>query len=294
MRRLYLATLVLAAMPLAAQTDWSKVDVKSQHVAGSVHMITGAGGNIGVSVGEDGLVIVDDRYAPLAPKIEAALAAISRRPVRFVINTHYHGDHTGGNEHFGKGAPIVAHENVRERLASGVRLWGRDVPPAPKGALPVITFQDSVTIHLNGEDLRAVHAPHAHTDGDSVIWFTQSNVVHMGDNFFNGGFPVVDLENGGSVAGMIAVVEKVASMIPSDAKVIPGHGPLGDRDALSRFAKMLRETSAAVSAAIAAGKTVEQVKSENILDPWAEAWGKGFINTERWADILYTDLKSQQ
>lgn len=290
MRRLYLAVALAAATPLAAQTDWSKVEVKSQHVAGSVHVITGAGGNIGVSVGEDGIVIVDDQYAPLAPKIEAALDAISKLPVRFVINTHYHGDHTGGNEHFGKAAPIVAHENVRERLAAGTTGWGRTVPPAPKDALPVVTFRDSVTIHLNGEDVRAVHFPHAHTDGDAVIWFTQSNVVHMGDNFFNGAFPVVDLDNGGSVAGIIAVAEKVASMIPSDAKVIPGHGPLGDRDALKRFAAMLRETSAAVAAAVAAGKTLDQIKSENILGPWGATWGNGYIKTDRWAELLVADL----
>lgn len=290
MRRPYLAALVLVAAPLAAQTDWSKVEVRSQHVAGSVYMLTGAGGNIGASVGDDGIVIVDDQYAPLAPKIEAALAAISKQPVRFVLNTHYHGDHTGGNEHFGRTAPIVAHENVRQRLAAGTKVWDRVIPPAAKGALPVLTFQESVTIHLNGEDIRAVHFPNAHTDGDVVVWFTQSNVVHMGDNFFNGMFPVVDLDNGGSVSGMIAVVEKIASMIPVDTKVIPGHGPLGDRAALQRFATMLRESSAAVAAALAAGKTIEQMKAENVLAPWAEAWGKGFINPERWLGILHADL----
>lgn len=290
MRRLYLAALVLAAAPLLAQNDFSKVEVKAQHVAGSVHMLTGAGGNIGVSVGDDGIVIVDDQYAPLAPKIEAALAAISKKPVRFVLNTHYHGDHTGGNEHFGKSAPIVAHENVRERLRTGVHRWGTDVPPAPKGALPVLTFRDSVTIHLNGEDVRAVHFPNGHTDGDVVVWFTQSNVVHMGDNFFNGAFPVVDYENGGSVAGVMAAAEKVASMIASDTKVIPGHGPLGDRDSLKRFATMIRETSTAVAAAIESGKTLEQMKADNILGPWAEPWGKGFITPERWLNTLHADL----
>jgi cyclase len=292
MRRPYFLLLAaLTASPLLAQTDFSKVEVKSRHVAGSVHMLTGAGGNIGVSVGEDGIVLVDDQYAPLAPKIEAALAQISKLPVRFVVNTHYHGDHTGGNEHFGKSAPIVAHENVRDRLKTGTTA-GRNVPPAPKGALPVLTFRESVTIHLNGEDVRAVHFPHAHTDGDAVIWFTQSNVVHMGDNFFNGLFPLVDLDNGGTVKGMIATVEKVASMIPSDAKVIPGHGPLGDRESLQRFGQTLRETRDVIATAVAAGKTIEQIKAENLLAKWSD-WGKGFITTDRWTDIVFREVSKK-
>jgi cyclase len=293
MRLLY-RSLLLSASLLAAGTslraqDMSKVEVKATKVAGSVYMITGAGGNIGVSVGEDGIIIVDDQYAPVAPKIEAALKTLSDKPLRFILNTHYHPDHTGGNEHFGKTAPIVAQENVRKRLKEGTTTMFGPMPAQPKGALPVVTFNDTLTLHLNGEDIRAVHYPGGHTDGDSVIWFTQSNVVHMGDNFFNGFFPVIDLDNGGGVRGMIRVVEKVAAMIPADTKVIPGHGPLGDRDSLRKFAEMLKATSDAVQAGITAGKTVEQLKTEKVLAPWEE-WGKGFIKTDRFVELLFRDL----
>jgi cyclase len=290
MRTTYLAFLLISAGAVMGQQDFSNVEVKAARVAGNVYVITGAGGNIGVSVGEDGIVLVDDQYAPLAPKIEAALKTITDKPVRFIINTHYHGDHTGGNEHFGKSAPIVAHENVRKRLKEGMSLPNRQVSPAPKGALPILTFNDTVTIHINGEDVRAVHFPHAHTDGDSVIWFTQSNVVHMGDNFFNGMFPFIDLDSGGSVRGMIAVVEKVASMIPVDTKIIAGHGPLGDRDSLRAYAAMLRETSEVIQAGIEAGKSAAQLKEEGALARWDQQWGQGFIKTDRFIDSLYRDL----
>jgi cyclase len=290
MRTTYLAILLISAGAVMGQQDFSNVEVKAARVAGNVYVITGAGGNIGVSVGEDGIVLVDDQYAPLAPKIEAALKTITDKPVRFIINTHYHGDHTGGNEHFGKSAPIVAHENVRKRLKEGMSSPNRKVPPAPKGALPILTFNDTVTIHINGEDVRAVHFPHAHTDGDSVIWFTQSNVVHMGDNFFNGTFPFIDLDGGGSVRGMIAVVEKVASMIPVDTRVIAGHGPLGDRESLRAYAAMLRETSEVIRAGIEEGKSAAQLKEEGALARWDQQWGQGFIKTDRFIDTLYRDL----
>jgi glyoxylase-like metal-dependent hydrolase (beta-lactamase superfamily II) len=262
--------------------------VKAIKVAGNVYMLTGAGGNIGVSVGDDGIVIIDDQYAPLAPKIEAALKTITDRPVRFILNTHYHGDHTGGNEHFGKTAEIVAHENVRKRLASGSSRGGETVPPAPAGALPIVTFNDTLTIHLNGEDVRAVHMPHGHTDGDAVIWFTRSNVVHMGDDYFNAFFPFVDTDNGGSVRGLIANIEKVLATVPNDAKIIPGHGTLSDKAGLRRFYDMLRGTLAAVETGVAAGKSLDQLKSEKVLAQWDE-WGKGFIKTDVWIATLHAD-----
>jgi cyclase len=290
MRRTLLSLLsLLAASTGFAQTDFSKVEVKASHVRGSVHVIIGAGGNIGVSVGDDGIVLIDDQYAPLAPKIEAALKTITSKPLRFILNTHYHGDHTGGNETFGKSAPIVAHENVRKRLAAGTKRGTYVVPPAAPGALPVLTFNDSVTIHLNGEDVRAVHTPHGHTDGDSVIWFTKSNVVHMGDQFFNGVFPFVDRENGGSVRGLIANVDQVIATIPDDAKVIPGHGPVSDKNGLRTFVATVKATAAAVETGIAAGKTLDQLKSEKVLAAW-DSWGKGFIKTDAWIETLHDEL----
>jgi cyclase len=294
MRRLYPTLLfALVATSIFGQRDFSKVEVKATKVAGTVYMITGAGGNIGVSAGADGLVMIDDQFAPLAPKIEAALKSIVDQPLRFLINTHYHGDHVGGNEHFGAKTTIVAHENVRKRLASGGKVWGNDVPPAPKTALPIVTFNDSLTLHLNGEDVRAVHMPHGHTDGDAVIWFTQSNVVHMGDNFFNGNFPVVDLDNGGSIQGMIDNIGKVLAVVPADAKIIPGHGPLSDKAGLTKFRDVLVATRAAVAKAAAAGKTVEQMKSEKVLAEW-DSWGQGFIKTDLWIEMLNRDLAAKK
>jgi cyclase len=293
MRRTYLSlALILVATSALGQRDFSKVEVKATKVAGSVYMITGAGGNIGVSVGDDGIVIVDDQYAPLAPKIEAALKTITDRPVRFILNTHYHGDHTGGNEHFGKSAPIVAHENVRQRLSAGGTRNGAKLPPAVPGALPVVTFTDSVTIHLNGEDVRAVHMPHGHTDGDSVIWFTKSNVVHMGDDFFNGLFPFVDRENGGSVRGLIANLDQVLATIPDDAKVIPGHGALSDKNGLRTFVAMVRATLAAVETGLAAGKSLDQLKAEKVLAAW-DSWGTGSVKTDFWIETLYGELTAK-
>jgi glyoxylase-like metal-dependent hydrolase (beta-lactamase superfamily II) len=294
MRRPYviIAAIVLGTSAFGQQRDWSKVEVKAQLVAGSVYMLTGAGGNIGVSIGEDGIVVVDDQYAPLAPKIEAALKGITDKPVRFIINTHYHGDHTGGNEYFSQKGTIMAHENVRKRLAAGTTRGTTTVPPAPKAALPIVTFNDTLTIHLNGEDIRAVHVPPGHTDGDSVIWFPKSNVVHMGDDFFNGFFPVIDLDNGGSVQGVIAAVEKVLPQIPDDAKVIPGHGPLSDKAGLKKFLEVMKGTSAAVQKGIAAGKTLDQLREEKVLEPWEE-WGKGFIKTDVFIETLFKSLSKK-
>jgi cyclase len=294
MRRLYSLSLALvAATSLMAQDDFSKVEVKATKVAGTVYMLTGSGGNIGVSVGEDGMVLIDDQYAALAPKIEAALKTISTKPLRFVLNTHYHGDHTGGNEYFGRNATILAQENVRKRMKVETANFWEKVPASPKGSLPVITFNDTATVHLNGEDIRAVHFPNGHTDGDSVIWFTQSNVVHMGDDFFNGTFPFIDVDNGGSAKGMIAAAEKVASMIPADTKVIPGHGPLGDRESLRKFAEMLKGVSSAVQAGLAAGKTADQMKADKVLAPW-DAWAKGFLKQDTFIDILVQDLSRKK
>ncbi|HEY6968065.1 MAG TPA: MBL fold metallo-hydrolase [Candidatus Angelobacter sp.] len=293
MRKLFclLPALLLFVLQLQAQQpDYSKVQIKVQKVSGTVYMLEGLGGNIGASVGDDGIVIVDDEFLPLADKIEAALKGISDKPVKFVLNTHWHGDHTGGNPHFGEKAPIIAQENVRKRLASGGTTKFGVTPPAPKAALPVITFEDKVSVHLNGEDIRAIHIPQGHTDGDSVIFFTQSNVVHMGDDFFNGGiFPFIDIASGGSVQGMIAGDEKVLAETPDDVKFIPGHGPLGNRDDLRKFITMLKETSAAVEAGIKKKKTLDQLKKEKVLAKW-DSWGQSFIKTDVFIEILYDSL----
>ena len=277
-------SLFLASAVAGQQRDFSTVEVKATKVAGTVYMLTGSGGNIGVSVGEDGIVIVDDQFAPLAPKIKDTLKAITDKPILFILNTHYHGDHTGGNEVFSREAPIIAHDNVRKRLQSGTKWGTRETPPAPKEALPVVTFDSTATIHVNGEDIRAVHFPHGHTDGDAVIYFPQSNVVHMGDDFFNGRFPVIDLDNGGSVKGLIANIDKVLSALPDDVKIIPGHGALSDKAGLRAFREFLQESSAAVAALVKRRKTLEQIKEAKPLAKWST-----FGNPDTYTEVLFRE-----
>jgi len=288
------AGLALTVLPATAQQqDFSKVEMKVVPVSGNIYMLQGSGGNIGVSAGPDGILIVDDQYAPLADKIRAALKGINPGKLKFVLNTHYHGDHTGGNPEFGPEAPIIAQENVRKRLASGTMRRGEKVEPMTAAGLPVITFEDAVSVHFNGEEIKAIHYPHGHTDGDSVIFFTKSNVVHMGDDFFLGRFPFVDLENGGSVQGLIDNVGKVLGKIPANAKVIPGHGDLATVEDLRKFHTMLTETTAVVQKGMAAGKTLEQLQAAGLPDQWKD-WGSGFIKTDVWIATIYGSLEASK
>jgi len=294
-------TFVLALMvggeAQGQNTDYSKVQIKVTKVSGNIYMLEGEGGNIAASVGEDGIVIVDDQFAPLAEKIQAALKdlKITDKPVRFVINTHYHGDHTGGNEPFANtGSTVIAQDNVRKRLETGGTAGNggslkMEMKAAPKAALPVITFEHDVTVHLNGEDIRALHFPAGHTDGDAVIFFPKNNVVHMGDDFVRYGFPFIDVASGGSVQGMIDAMEKASAMLPANVKVIPGHGALSNLDDVREFVKMLKETSAAVQKALDEHKTLEQMKQEKILDPWKK-WSGGFIDSDKFIETLYNSL----
>ena len=242
----------ISAPPSRAQPEFDQIQIKAERVAGNVHVLYGGGGNIGVSVGPDGILLVDDQYAPLAPKIRVALRTLAGdRPVRFVLNTHWHGDHTGGNEVFGETAPIIAQENVRKRLITGgVLSNGRRFEPAPKGALPVITFDRKVSVHVNDEEIRGLHLDRGHTDGDVVVYFTRSNVVHMGDQFVAGGFlPFVDFASGGNLDGLIANVDHVIGTVADDVKVIPGHGPIGGKPELVAYSRMLKDTRAALQRA---------------------------------------------
>ena len=300
MRTPIAAAVALLLLPIALpaqQEDFSKVEMKVTKVSGNIYMLEGAGGNIAASVGEDGIVIVDDEFAPLADKIQAALKnlKITDKPVRFVINTHYHGDHTGGNPNFAtSGSTIIAQDNVRKRLESGgVAGNGGSVKmeakPAEKAALPIITFEHDVTVHLNGEDIRALHFPAGHTDGDSIIFFPKNNVVHMGDDFVRYGFPFIDVSAGGSVQGMIAAMEKATAQLPADVKVIPGHGALSNLDDVRGYTKMLKETSAVVEAALKAHKTLDQMKQGKILAPW-EKFSGDFVKTDVFIETLYNSL----
>lgn len=283
MKKMTLPALLLSALTTTAvnaDDRFAKVEMQTQHLAGSVHMMIGSGGNIGVSAGEDGILIVDDQYAPLAEKISAALSTLGDGSPRYVINTHYHGDHTGSNAFFHgqKDATIFAHENVRIRLASG-----DEVNP---DALPVVTYQDGVKFHFNGETIHVFHLPNAHTDGDSVIWFEQPDVVHMGDLFFKDWFPYVDLGAGGNVVGYIAAVSEVIEKIDDDTKVIPGHGTLATRQDLIRFRDMIYDTYTYVQDLKKQGLTEDQVVEKGLEPKWKD-WAWQFITEERWIRTVY-------
>lgn len=282
-KKIYLIVVVVLtlAKPALAQPDFSKVEIKTIPVAKNIYLLEGSGGNIGVSVGADGILIVDDQFAPLAPKIEAALRGLNPGKLKFVLNTHFHGDHTGGNAHFGRESHIIAQENVRKRLLHGDGTGQTD--------LPVITFDDSLHVHFNGEDIRVIHVPSGHTDGDSIIYFKGANVVHMGDQFFSGCFPNIDLGAGGSVRGYIKNVEDAIKTIPADAKIIPGHGPLGTGKELKEFHAMLVETSGIVEQAIKDGKTLEQVKAAGLPEKW-KSWDWNLIPMRQYLEILYRGL----
>lgn len=290
MRRLA-ALFVLLLVPASglAQDRFADVEIKATHVRGSVYMLEGAGGNIGVSVGDDGILIVDDQFAPLADKIRAALAKLGDGKLQYVLNTHWHGDHTGGNATFGAEVPIIAHRNVRKRLAAGQELLGRQVEPAPHEALPVITFDDSLTVHFNGEDIRVVHFPAGHTDGDSVVFFQQSNVVHMGDDLWTARFPFVDLSSGGNVLGLERSMRKILEDLPEDAILIPGHGPLSTRKDLEDYQQMLAESIELVRQKIDQGKSLEEIQKEGVPEGWAD-WGSGWIKTDGWLETVHKSL----
>lgn len=284
---------LICASATAAQQDFSKVEIKATKVSGTVYMLEGAGGNIGVSAGPDGILIVDDQFAPLADKIRAALKTLGEGKLKFVLNTHYHGDHTGGNVQFGPEAPIIAHDNVRKRLAIENKVLGNVVPPSPKEALPVITFDQSLSVFFNGEEIRAIHFPRGHTDGDSVIFFKGSNVVHMGDNFFAGKFPFVDIDNGGDIENLAKNIADILGRLPAGVKIIPGHGPLSTADDLKLFHRMLVETTDIVRKHMSAGKTLEQIKSEGLPETW-KSWGTGFIKTPQWLELVYQGLSKHR
>ena len=296
MRIIIAIVLLVLVVPFvaSAQDDFSKVEIKATKVNGNVYVLEGAGGNIGVSVGPDGILIVDDQFAPLAEKIRAALKTLGEGKLKFILNTHWHGDHTGGNAEFGREAPIIAHDNVRKRLSTEQRLelFKQTVPASPKEALPVITFDQSLSVHFNGEEIRVIHFPHGHTDGDSVIFFTNSNVIHMGDDFFAGRFPFVDLDSGGSVVGLTKNIAEIIPKIPAGAKLIPGHGPVSTVDDLKAYHRMLMETTEIVRKQMTAKKTLDQIKKEGLPAEW-KSWGEGFIKTDVWLELVYRSLSQK-
>ena len=269
---------LISVLSATAQDDrFANVTIETVAVAGNISMLVGSGGNIGVSAGDDGILIIDDQYAPLAGRIKEALAALGSDVPKFVLNTHFHGDHTGGNGEFGADSLIVAHENVRSRLVAG---------GSPAAALPVVIFDDDITIHFNGEDVTLIHMPNGHTDSDSVVMFADSNVIHMGDHFFNGGFPFIDLGSGGSVQGYLHNLERALSWIADDTRVIPGHGPLGSKSDLLNFYNVVKDTSTAIRVMKSQQMSKEEIVAAGLDDRYA-SWGQGFIPEQRWIETVF-------
>ncbi|MGH9311936.1 MAG: MBL fold metallo-hydrolase [Vicinamibacterales bacterium] len=291
----FVVSLGLGLSASAQQQDFSKVEIKATKLADGLYMLIGSGGNLGLSVGEDAVFLVDDQFAPLTEKIKAAIATISDKPVRFVLNTHWHFDHTGGNENFGQtGALIVAHDNVRKRMSVDqfIRDMDMKIPPSPEAALPVITFTDTATFHINGDEIQAVHVPPAHTDGDSLVHFRKANVIHMGDTFFNGLYPFFDMSSGGSVDGMIGAAERALAMADGSTKIIPGHGPLADKKALEAYLNVLRTARDRVKKLVDAGKTADEVVAAKPLADYEGTWGKGFLPTDQFVRMLYASVNT--
>jgi glyoxylase-like metal-dependent hydrolase (beta-lactamase superfamily II) len=291
---LALASVGAAASTLGAQTNYDTVQVRAQKLTESLYVLFGAGGNIALSVGRDGAFIVDDQFAPLSEKIKAAVASVTDRPVRFVVNTHWHGDHTGGNANFGRaGSVIIAHDNVRKRMSTEQVRGANRTPPSPPEALPVVTFASSVVLHLNGDSVRVVHVPPSHTDGDALIYFSKANVLHMGDTFFLKNYPFVDRVSGGSFEGVIEVADAALAMTNESTRIIPGHGVVASRADLQEYRRVLSTLRDRIKALVLQGKTLQEVAAAKPTAEFDATYGRGFINPDAFLDMTYNDLKAR-
>jgi len=271
--------------------------LETQKLAEGLYLITGPGGNIALTVGNTGVLLVDDQIAPMTAQLKKAVAAVTPKPVRFVFNTHWHGDHTGGNAVLGgDGAVIVAHENVRKRLSTEQfqAVMNRKVPPSPEPALPVITFTDSIAFHVNGDDLEIVHVDPAHTDGDSIVYFKKANVLHMGDTFFSNGYPYIDLGSGGSVDGYVKAADRALAIAQPTTKIIPGHGPVVDREKLRVFRDMIATIRDRIKKLAAAGKTLEQVQAAKPTAEFDATWGGAFIKPTVLVETVYKEVAKKR
>ena len=285
MRLLNARTLIaalLAAGPATAELSLSQL-------SDAVYVLQGGGGNVGVCVGSDGILLVDAKLASQADAVLAALARFAGRP-KYIFNTHFHADHTGGNRSLGQHATILAHANVRKRLATGGEFGKRFIEAAPAVALPVIAFEQSASAFFNGEEIRAVHFPHGHTDGDIAVFFVNAQIAHLGDLFFNGLFPFVDLEYGGDVETLTQHIATLIDQLPADAKIIPGHGPVATLDDLKTYHRMLVETAASVRTRRNAGMSLEQISAEGLDSQWA-SWEWSFVPAQRWIETVYWSLE---
>ena len=284
----------LFATTASAQQNFDKVEIKTQKINDTTYMLLGAGGNMGLSVGEDAVFLIDDQYAPLTAKILAAIKALTPKPVSFVMNTHWHGDHAGGNVNMGKaGAMIVAHDNVRKRLSSEQfnELFKSTTPAMAKAGLPVVSFSQDVTFHLNGEEIFAFHVPKAHTDGDAIIHFRKGNIIHMGDTYFNGLYPFIDSSSGGTADGAIAAADRVLALADDNTKIIPGHGPMSNKAELKVYREMLATVTARLKALLKDGKKLDEILAAKPTADFDERWGKGFLPPAKFIEIVVSGLQ---
>lgn len=295
---LSLCMLFFSGLPVAFAKDaddgFDSIKIETIKLREGIYMLTGKGGNIGVSAGEDGVFMIDDQFAPLTKKIKKAISRISDKSIRFIINTHWHFDHTGGSENFGKdGAVIIAHDNVRQRMTKDgfIAAFNKKIPASPKVALPVITFNDAVTFHLNNQEIQVVHQNNAHTDGDSIVFFKTANVIHMGDIFFNEMYPFIDASSNGNVNGIIRTVSHILTMVDDKTKIIPGHGPLGDKKALEKYRNMLVTVKTRMQKLIKEGKSIEQIVAMKPNADIDAAWGNGFLKPEAFLKVLHSTIK---
>ena len=277
-----------------AQQNFDKVEIKTQKLNDTTYMLTGAGGNMGLSIGDDAVFLIDDQYAPLTPKILAAIKALTPKPVKFLINTHWHGDHTGGNVNMGQaGALIFAQDNVRKRMSSDQfnEFFKSKTPATAKAGLPVVSFSQDITFHLNGDEIFAFHVPRAHTDGDAIIHFRKGNIVHTGDTYFNGMYPFIDFSSGGTPDGVIAAADRVLAIADDNTKIIPGHGPLSNKAELKTYRDMLATATSRIKALLAQGKTLEEILAAKPTAEFDERWGKGFVAAPKFVELMVAGLK---
>lgn len=277
------------------QSRFDKVVVKTNKITDQIYMLEGSGGNVGVFIGDDGVIMIDNQFAGMTDKLKAAIKELSDGEIKYLVNTHWHGDHAGGNENWGNaGATIVAHENVRKRLSTDQhsKAFNRTTPASPEVAWPVITFEENMSLNLNGQKVMLIHVHNAHTDGDTFVWFPESNVIHLGDCFFKDRFPYIDLGSGGSVAGALRAIEAALMITDADTKIIPGHGTMAEKSDLLKYYQMLTTMYDRVKREVAAGKSVDEIKAAGLTEDYPD-WGSGFINDERIIDIIWTDIDSQ-